>query len=398
MWIDLGVGQPQDAILPVGLMARAMTAAVAARQSNPLQYGAERGGGQLRSTLADFLAARYRTPVVVEQLLISNGNSQAIDLCCAAFTRPGDVVFVEEPTYFLALQIFADHGLRVVGIPVDDDGLRIDTLEAELAYHSPRLVYTIPTGQNPTGSSMPAERRRQLVELANERGFLVLADEVYQLLDYSGSPPEPLAAQVDSGVVLSLGTFSKILAPGLRLGWIQAREELLDVLAARGQLLSGGGLNPFASAVVAPFLADGSVVGYLDLDDLRGTLHRRLVAMDEALSAHVPPGVTYRCPQAGYFFWLKFPEEVETAAVRPAALAAGVGFQPGPVFSTRDAQANCLASANLDGHRHRSGARPPKWIRRSTRLCNIRIRGQCALRRARSVDLLGLAVVGRLLR
>ncbi|MDT4937783.1 MAG: 2-aminoadipate transaminase [Pseudonocardiales bacterium] len=338
--IDLGVGQPQDAILPVSLIARAMMAAAAARQSYPLQYGAERGDAQLRSTLAEFLGVRYGTAVAVEQLLISNGNSQAIDLCCAVFTKPGDVVFVEEPTYFLALQIFADHGLRVVGIPVDDNGLRIDALAAELANHSPRLVYTIPTGQNPTGSSMPVERRRQLVALAREAGFLVLADEVYQLLDYSGSPPEPLAAQVDSGVVLSLGTFSKILAPGLRLGWIQASEELLDVLAVRGQLLSGGGLNPYVSAVVAPMLGDGSVAGYLD--DLRDTLHRRLIAMDEALSAHVPPGVTYRRPQAGYFFWLTFPHEVDTAALRPAALAAGVGFQPGPVFSTRGGGANCL--------------------------------------------------------
>jgi 2-aminoadipate transaminase len=338
--IDLGVGQPQDALLPVSLMARAMAAAVTARQSHPLQYGAERGDGRLRSTLADFLAVGYGVPVFAEQLLISNGNSQAIDLCCAAFTRPGDVIFVEEPTYFLALQIFADHGLRVVGIPVDDNGLRIDTLEAELAAHTPRFVYTIPTGQNPTGSTMPDERRRRLVELANKRGFLVLADEVYQLLDYSGSPPEPFAAHVDSGVVLSLGTFSKILAPGLRLGWIQAREDLLDVLASRGQLLSGGGLNPFTSAVVAPLLVDGGVADYLD--DLRRTLHRRLIAMDEALSTHAAAGVTYQCPRAGYFFWLNFPTGVETAAVRPAALIAGVGFQPGTMFSTRGVAANCL--------------------------------------------------------
>src|SRR5207253_688248 len=113
----------------------------------------------------------------------------------------------------------ADHGLRVVGIPVDGDGLRVDALETALASHSPRLLYTIPTGHNPTGSSLPVERRRRLVELARAHGFLVLADEVYQLLQFTGSAPEAVAAHTDSGAVVSLGTFSKILAPGLRLGW-----------------------------------------------------------------------------------------------------------------------------------------------------------------------------------
>ncbi len=338
--IDLGVGQPQDAILPVELMARAMTMAATARQTHPLGYGVERGDGHLRAALADFLTRHYRVPVDGRRLVVSNGNSQAIDLCCSVLAEPGDVVFVEEPTYFLALRIFADHGLQVVGIPVDDDGMRIDALEAQLAVHSPRLLYCIPTGHNPTGASMPLERRRRLVELARQHDFLVLADEVYQLLDYSGSVPEPLAAQVDSGVVLSLGTFSKILAPGLRLGWIQASDDLLDALVARGQVVSGGGLNPFTSSLVAPILGDGGVDDYLD--GLRAILQRRLEAMDEALRTHFGLDVTYRRPESGYFFWLRFPDDVDTAALLPAALAAGVGFQPGPVFSTEGGFANCL--------------------------------------------------------
>jgi 2-aminoadipate transaminase len=338
--VDLGVGQPQDAILPVDLIARAMRAAGATRQRLGLQYGPERGAGFARELLADFLSEHYGIGVDAERLLISNGNSQAIDLCCAALATPGDVVFVEEPTYFLALRIFADHGLRVVGIPVDDEGLRIDALEAQLAEYTPRLVYVIPSGQNPTGSSMPTERRRRLVELAHEHGFLVLADEVYQLLHYTGPVPEPVAAHVDSDVVVSLGTFSKILAPGLRLGWIQSSNAVLDTLAARGQLISGGGLNPFTSALITSVLQDGGMAAYLQ--DLRRTLHRRLTAMDTALQAHMPSHVTYRRPDAGYFFWLRFPEQIDTAALLPVARAAGVGFQPGPVFSTIEQQINCL--------------------------------------------------------
>jgi 2-aminoadipate transaminase len=338
--VDLGVGQPQDAMLPVDLIARAMRAVGATRQRLGLQYGPERGAGYAREVLADFLTEHYGMAVDAGHLFISNGNSQAIDLCCAALTTPGDVVFVEEPTYFLALRIFADHGLRVVGIPVDDDGLRIDALEAHLAEFSPRLVYVIPTGQNPTGSSMPTERRRRLVELAEQHDFLVLADEVYQLLHYTGAVPEPVAAHVDSGVVVSLGTFSKILAPGLRLGWIHASGALLDTLASRGQLVSGGGLNPFTSALIASIVEDGGLEAYLH--DLRRVLHRRLTVMDQELQMHMPACVTYRRPDAGYFFWLRLPESFDTVALHPIARAAGVGFQPGPVFSTSGKQPHCL--------------------------------------------------------
>jgi len=338
--VDLGVGQPQDAILPVSLIARAMRAAATRRQPLGLQYGPERGAGSVRAALAAFLAQQYRTEVDAGQLMISNGNSQAIDLCCAALTSPGDVVFVEDPTYFLALRIFADHGLRVVGIAVDDEGLRIDDLEAQLARYAPRMVYVIPSGQNPTGASMPTERRRRLVELAREHDFVVLADEVYQLLHYSGPAPDPLAAHVGSGVVVSLGTFSKILAPGLRLGWIQASDRLLDTLTARGQLISGGGLNPFTSAVIGSVVADGGLVGYLE--ELRRTLYGRLTTMGSALQAHLPPEVTYRRPDAGYFYWLRFPESFDATGFLPVARAAGPGFQPGPVFSPTGAHTNCL--------------------------------------------------------
>jgi DNA-binding transcriptional MocR family regulator len=338
--IDLGIGQPQDSILPVELMSRALRIAADARREHPLQYGTERGDTYLRAALADFLTERYAVAVDRDRLLVSNGNSQALDLCCGALAQPGDVVFVEEPSYFLALRIFADHGLRVIGIPVDDDGLRIDALEAALTRHAPRLLYCIPTGHNPTGSSLPLERRRRLVELARAHDFLVLADEVYQLLDHTDSAPEPLAAQIDSGSVLSLGTFSKILAPGLRLGWIQASDELLDILATRGLLVSGGGLNPFAAAVVAPVLDDGGVGDYVD--EVRAILRRRRSVMDDALRDCLMPDVSYRRPDAGYFFWLRFPAGVDTAAARADAYAAGVGYQPGTVFSTAGGAANCL--------------------------------------------------------
>jgi 2-aminoadipate transaminase len=341
--VDLGIGQPQDSLLPVEAMSRALANAAAAGRRHPLQYGLERGDGNLRLALAEFLGQRDGRPVDPELMFVSNGNSHAIDLCCGVLTSPGDVVFVEEPTYFLALNIFRDHGLRVVGIPVDDDGLSIEALEHELTRHRPAFVYTIPTAHNPTGVTLTAPRRARLVELAAQHEFLVVADEVYHLLRYSGTGPAPMAAQIDSGVVLSLGTFSKILAPGLRLGWVQAAEPLLRRLEARGAIVSGGGVSPLPAAIVAPMLDDGTLARYLD--HLLQVFGHRITVMDEAVREHLPfdsHGVTYRRPDAGYFFWLRFPEGVDTAAVQPRALALGAGFQPGRAFSTVGGLPHCL--------------------------------------------------------
>jgi DNA-binding transcriptional MocR family regulator len=337
---DLGIGQPQDAILPTDLLSAALHRFGEQRLQHPWQYGHELGDGVLRTELADFLEPRYGVPVDPDLMLVTNGNSQAIDLCCGVLAAPGDVVFVEEPSYHLAMQIFRDHHLRVVGIPVDRDGLSIEALEDELTRHRPAFLYTIPAAQNPTGATLPTQRRRRLVELAQQHGFLVVADEVYHLLQYGepgpdGRPagPEPMAAYVDSGVVLSLGTFSKILAPGLRLGWVQAARPLLDRLESRGFIVSGGGLNPVPSALVAGMLADGSAAEYLA--SLLPLFRARVEAMDAGLRAVLPAGASWARPDGGYFFWLRLPDGVDTAALLPRARSLGVGYAPGPKFSSR---------------------------------------------------------------
>jgi 2-aminoadipate transaminase len=338
---DLGIGQPQDAILPVDLLSQALCRVGERRLGYPWQYGHERGDGILRTELADFLQPRYGIPVDPDLMLVTNGNSQAIDLCCGVLAAPGDVVFVEEPSYHLAMDIFRNHHLRVVGIGVDEHGLSIQALEDELTRQRPAFLYTIPAAQNPTGATLPTDRRRRLVELAGRYGFWVVADEVYHLLRYTHEPgPEPMAAHVDSGVVLSLGTFSKILAPGLRLGWIQAARPLIERLESRGFIVSGGGLNPVPAAVVASVLADGSAAGYLEglLELFRGRVER----MAAGLRAALPADVRWTTPDGGYFFWLRFPEQVDTAAVLPRARELGVGFQPGPKFSSTGGLTNHL--------------------------------------------------------
>lgn len=331
---DLGIGQPNDGILPVEILERAAAAALGRGQRHPLQYGTERGDGHLRLALARFLGPRYGgAEVDPGAMLVTNGNSHALDLLCAALTEPGDTVLVEDPTYHLALGILRDHGLEAVGVPVDDGGLSIGALEEALTRHRPRFLYTVSSYHNPTGATLSDERRRRLVALAREHGFWIVADEVYHLLRYRDDPgPAPMAAHVDSGVVLSLGTFSKILAPGLRLGWLQGPEDLIASLTRRGVMASGGGFNPFTAALVAPALDDGSVDRYLD-DRLRPLLAHRAAVMADGLRAHFPPEVTWRGPDGGYFFWLRFPDGADTARWLPAAAQRKVGFRPGSLFS-----------------------------------------------------------------
>ena len=180
--------------------------------------------------MAGLLTRQYGAPATPESLFLTGGNSQAIDFVCARFTQPGDTVFVEEPSYFLAFRIFRDHGLNMVSIPLDENGISIDALEAELRRVRPRLLYTIPSFSNPGGQTLTAGRRERLVDLSREHDFLVAADEVYQMLPCFGEVPPALGTMTDRGNVLSLGSFSKILAPGLRLGWIQTSAALMETL------------------------------------------------------------------------------------------------------------------------------------------------------------------------
>lgn len=328
--IDLGIGQPALDVLPLGYIQQATAAWLAENDPQPLAYGLEQGNGYLRHALADWLSGEYGSPVTAEALFISSGASQALDLICTLYTQPGDVVLVEEPTYFLALRIFADHGVRVVGVPMDEDGLIPEAVEAAVRQHSPAFLYTIPTFHNPTGRTLTAARRTALVALAEQYGFLIVADEVYQLLGYTAAPPPPLASLAASGRVLGIGSFSKILAPGLRLGWVQSAPQHIQRLVGSGVLDSGGGVNPVVSAVVNQAVRGGGQMAYLA--HLRQLYAKRLECLHEELMVHVPQAQWHK-PTGGFFFWLTLPAGTDTAALLPRAHALGVGYQPGHKFS-----------------------------------------------------------------
>jgi DNA-binding transcriptional MocR family regulator len=229
--------------------------------------------------------------------------------------------------------VFRDHGLRVVGIPIDDDGLRVDALREALTQHRPALLYTIPTFQNPSGHTMSAERRDALAAISREHDLLVVADEVYHLLDFGAPPPPPLAAYASTARVLSLGSFSKICAPGLRLGWIHAAPALLATLMQSGLVQSGGGLNPFTSGVVQSLME----LGLADegLDSLREVYAERSRVLCAALREALP-GATFVEPTGGYFVWVQLPAGVSAAELKPVAAREGVTFHAGPRFVRHD--------------------------------------------------------------
>ena len=337
--IDLGAGEPNQSVFPLELLRRAAEDRFAQGDPSFLQYGVEQGDGYFRLALAQFLSRGHGHPANPENIFVTAGISSALDLLCTLFTQAGDTIFVEETTYFVAPRIFADHHLNIIPIAMDENGLIVEALEENLRIHQPKFLYTIPTHHNPTGRTLTEARRARLIELAQQFNFLIIADEVYQLLTYTGIAPKPFATRIENERVISLGSFSKILAPGLRLGWIQAHDKVIKRLVTSGLLDSGGGMNPFTSAIVRGVIEAGDLEK--NIGSLRLRYQSQLSAMDEALRLHLPE-IVYQVPTGGYFLWLRLPENIKAVELRPRAKSLGVDFRQGNLFSSTGTTQNYI--------------------------------------------------------
>jgi 2-aminoadipate transaminase len=342
--VDYGWGHPDLELLPAGDLAGATEIALHRWGREALSYGAEQGPGRLIDALRAWLVRREGSAPPEEQLFITGGASQALDMICSLLTRPGDIALVESPTYHLALRIFRDHGLELMPIEADEDGLRPDRLAGALeTLHlrgvRPRFLYTVPTFNNPTGMTMPPERRRAVLALAEQAQVLILEDDVYHALWFDEPPPPSLYTLAPAGPVVRLGSFSKILAPGLRLGWLSASPEFVQTCVRSGLLDSGGGVSHFVAQVVAEFME----LGLLDahVERLRADYARRRDALLDALARFLPPqassgrdeaGCSWRAPGGGFFVWVGLPEGYDTSALLHEAEAAGVSYVPGRRF------------------------------------------------------------------
>ncbi len=336
-FIDLGAGNPDDSLLPIELIRHSTEAYFATGDTRSLQYGFSQGDGNFRQSLANYLTMAFNSSVAPDELFVTAGASSALDLLCTLFTNPGDVVLVEEPSYFLALSIFKDHGLRVVPVPFEGDRLNLDIFEKRIIEFKPKMFYTIPTFQNPSGRTLSQKQREKLVSLAQQHNVFIVADEVYHLLGYSKTPPHPFAIYAkDVEQIISVNSFSKILAPGLRLGWIQANSKVINQLADSGLLDSGGGMNPFMSALVYNLIETGGLEE--NINNLRQEYSSRLNAMATALSEHLPSS-EWVLPQGGFFFWIRLPD-VDAAEFREKAKEYQVGIRQGNLFSGQDGMRN----------------------------------------------------------
>ena len=337
--IDLGWGHPSPRLHPTDALAAAAQSVLGQQSAVPLQYGAVQGFGPLLESLAAYLSTQdaYDGSIAPESLFLTAGASAAIDLAATLYATAGDTVIVEEPTYYLIEQIFVDHGLNVVGVPTDADGLDTSALETMLAsdgFPTPRLLYTIPTYQNPNGSVLPLHRRRHLVELAQRHGFTVIADEVYQLLHYGSPPPPPMAMLDDSpdGCVISLGSFSKILSPGMRLGWVHASPNVVRRFVDSGVAASGGGLSHFSATLAHATLEMGILPDHIDT--LRQVYGQRHDDVADLLHSEFSDSVEFTPPGGGYFYWLTLTDSINTDALLASAREAGVSYRPGTAFSS----------------------------------------------------------------
>jgi 2-aminoadipate transaminase len=339
--IDLAWGHPDPELLPVEGLRQAAARVFDRYGPDALNYGYAAGPGPLISCVCDRLRAVDARPPAPDSVVISAGNSHALDQVATLLTKPGDVVLAEAPTYHLAVRILRDHPLDLVPVPADASGLKVDALEAIVEQlrrrnRTVRLLYTVPTFNNPTGASLAPDRRQQLVRLAEAAKLLIVEDDVYRELAYDGPAPPSLWSLARPGTVLRLGSFAKSLAPGLRVGFITADPLLANRIRDSGVLDSGGGISHFSSLLVAEFMTGGDYAR--NVERLRDAYRLRRDALIAALTEHLEDRATWLHPAGGYFVWLTLPSGQDAAASLPAAEREGTSYMRGTTFYLGDAE------------------------------------------------------------
>src|SRR5437899_1835264 len=341
--------------IPVDGLIDAATA-VLSREGKALATYGLASGPQGYRPLREFLTKKLKRDAgigcVADDILIVSGSLQALDLVNATLLARGDTVVIEQDTYQGALNRLARLGVNVVGIPLDQEGMRMDALAAALAdlrrrSVTPKYIYTIPTVQNPTGTILPEARRAELLKLAAQYGVPIFEDDCYADLIWDGQRPPALHAMSATGGVIHIGSFSKSIAPALRVGFIVAPWEILSRLLA---LKTDAGSGALEQMVLAEFCAPHFET---HVPNLRRALRGKLDALMEALDEQFGTAAEFDDPKGGIFLWVKLPDQVDTLKLYQVALAAGVAINPGPEWSTDKAYAGsrlrlCFASPSQE--------------------------------------------------
>jgi 2-aminoadipate transaminase len=328
--ISLAGGFPDTSTFPPESFAAQMTRIAQESSAKALQYGPTEGFTETKSVICEVMAAEGMNPDPAD-IVVTSGGQQALDLICKALIDPGDVVIAEGPTYPGAVPVFCSYEADTRQVEIDENGMQIDALEELLGEleregRRPKFIYSVPTFQNPGGVTLSLERRRRLVEIAREREILVIEDNPYGLLRYEGSALPPLYSLDGGDYVLYMGTFSKILSPGIRIGWACAPPPILAklVLGKQAADLCTSTLSQF---FVREYFAEGHWREYIE--ELTRVYRARRGAMLEALEAHFPRQATWSTPEGGLFVWATMPDYIDTTDLLAKALRENVAFVPG---------------------------------------------------------------------
>ncbi|WP_309892291.1 PLP-dependent aminotransferase family protein [Archangium sp.] len=321
-------GLPAPELFPVEAIAQAHADVLADDGRAALQYSTTEGYGPLREWIVSHLAERG-LHAATDQVLITNGSQQGIELVAKMMLDPGDVVLVENPSYLAALQTFSGFEVNFAVVGSDNDGMRVDDLERAVAERKPKLIYLVPNFQNPKGTTLSLERRHALVRFAQRHRILILEDNPYGELRFRGEHLPSLASLDTEGVVINLGSFSKTLAPGLRLGFAVGPRELirhLTVIKQATDLHTATLAQRAAARLLSRFDFNAH------LEQLRGVYGERCETMLASLEKYMPAGTRWTRPEGGMFIWVELPRGMSADALFPLALDKRVAFVPGSPF------------------------------------------------------------------
>ncbi|WP_295745952.1 PLP-dependent aminotransferase family protein [uncultured Limosilactobacillus sp.] len=328
--ISFAGGLPAPELFPVTEMKAAVERAFDKHGRELMQYGAAKGVPALREWALHHVAEKEGIHGELENVLITTGSEQALDLVGKALVDPGDVVLVEQPTYLCAVDVFKSYGAHLVSVAMDNDGMRTDALEETLKAHpDAKLLYTVPNFQNPTGRTIPLARRQKMAELAAKYDLTILEDNPYGEIRFAGQHVPAVKSFDHDGHVCYMGTFSKTLAPGFRLGWIVANKRIVDKLTVLKQ----------SADLHTDNLAQYATVEYVqnnDLDahveEISALYRKRKQLMIEGIKKYFPSAVKYTNPEGGMFLWVEVPGVDDTVAVFKECLKNNVAFVPGDPF------------------------------------------------------------------
>jgi len=340
--ISFAGGFPDSAMFDVAGIQEAVNKALADEPGAALQYGATEGYNPLREQLAAFMAGKGCKDVMPEGLIVTTGSQQALDLIGKTLINPGDTVIVEAPTFLATIQCFRLYGANVIGAPIDAHGVQVDALEKLIAEHKPKFVYLIPTFGNPSGATLSLERRKRILELAVRTQTVVVEDDPYGDLYFGAAPPPSilaLSAQVPGSRdwLVHCGSLSKVLSPGLRVGWMIAPPELL-AKATMCKQFSDAHTSTFAQATAAQYLKAGRMP--VTLANVRQVYAERARTMGAALKRELGDAIEFTQPGGGLFFWARLTgangKLKDAGEFAKRAIEKGVAFVPGAPFYAHD--------------------------------------------------------------